>query len=148
MKPHRARVLAMQALFQLEFQERSPAEIFSFDWIDYQPPLEESKMATEIIRGVLKHKETIDAAIKRHSTNWDIERISRVSRAILRIGMAQLLMHQTPPKVIIDESVKLAKVYAEDDAGKFINGILDAYWNLDLSKNFPAHNEVKNGYGK
>lgn len=136
MKPHKARVLSMQALFQREFNERTVEELSCFDWIDYRPAQAEMKMAVAIIEGVLQNFEEIDDIIVHYSLNWDIKRISYVNRAILRISIFQMMQKKYPMKVIIDEAIKLAKDYAEDEAGRFVNGILDAYWSRIKEKEY------------
>ncbi len=127
MKPHRARILAMQALFQSDFQQRGIDDLGKFDWIDFQVPEDEKKFALKIIGLTYEHLNEIDEKIKHFSRNWDFDRISVVNKSILRISMAQLLYlaDEIPPKVVIDEAIRLAKEYAEDDASRFINGVLD-----------------------
>ena len=134
MKPHRARILAMQALFQAEFQEKQTAELVKFEWIDYEVPESEQNFARKIISGVKESLKEIDNLITEHSKNWDIERISPVNKSILRVSIYQLLYmkDEIPAKVIIDEAIKLAKEYAEDDSGRFINGILDACYKANI----------------
>lgn len=133
MKPQRARILAMQAIFQMDFQERPLKELLLFDWIDYEVPEDEKQFATQLIMGVIENSDIIDKIIVEYSRNWDISRISRVSKAILRISLYQLigLKDEIPYKVVIDEAIRICKKYAEDDAGRFINGILDAYYWRD-----------------
>ena len=134
MKPHRARILAMQALFQAEFQEKQTAELVKFEWIDYEIPESEQNFARKIISGVKESLKEIDNLITEHSKNWDIERISPVNKSILRVSIYQLLYmkDEIPAKVIIDEAIKLAKEYAEDDSGRFINGILDTCYKANM----------------
>ena len=134
MKPHRARILAMQALFQAEFQEKQTAELVKFEWIDYEVPESEQNFARKIISGVKESLKEIDNLITEHSKNRDIERISPVNKSILRVSIYQLLYmkDEIPAKVIIDEAIKLAKEYAEDDSGRFINGILDACYKANI----------------
>lgn len=134
MKPHRARILAMQALFQAEFQEKQTAELVKFEWIDYEIPESEQNFAKKMISGVKESLKEIDNLITEHSKNWDIERISPVNKSILRVSIYQLLYmkDEIPAKVIIDEAIKLAKEYAEDDSGRFINGILDACYKANI----------------
>ncbi|MDH5717831.1 MAG: transcription antitermination factor NusB [Spirochaetia bacterium] len=130
MKPHRARILAMQAIFQTEIHQRDIEEISSFDWIDYEVPEDEKKFSLEIIKGVMENLESIDKIIIEYSKNWDFKRISMVSKAILRISLYQLMKmkNEISHKIIIDEAIKIAKEYAEEDSTRFINGILDTYY--------------------
>lgn len=129
MKPHRARILAMQAIYQMDFQKRKLSDLLLFDWIDYEIPVEEKEFATQLIKGVLDNSDIINNTIVQYSKNWDISRISRVSKAILRLSLYQLMnmKEEIPYKVVIDEAIRISKKYAEDDASRFINGILDAY---------------------
>jgi N utilization substance protein B len=136
MKPHRARILAMQALFQIEFQKKALNDLLKFDWIDYVIPDDEKKFAGNIIKGVLENSDTIDKIIRQYSKNWDINRISRVSKAILRLSIYQIMemKNEIPFKVVIDEAVRLSKKYAEEDASRFINGILDTFYRQEIKE--------------
>lgn len=127
MKPHRARILAMQAIFQKEFQNRPVEELEKFDWIDYPLPKDDRDFALLLLHTTLSNQETIDSLIKKYSEHWDFDRISAVNKAILRVSIAQLLFlaEKIPHKVTLDEAIRLAKEYAEDDSSRFINGILD-----------------------
>ena len=129
MKPHRARVAAMQALYQDQFIERDWSEYGEFLWIDYQLPESEQKFALDIIKGVKENIELIDTQIKELSENWDFSRLSYVCKAILRSSFFQLKFQEseTPAKVIIDEAIKIAREFDESDSTRFINGILDAF---------------------
>lgn len=129
MKPHRARVAAMQALYQDQFIERDWSEYGEFLWIDYQLPESEQKFALDIIKGVKENIELIDTQIKELSQNWDFSRLSYVCKAILRSSFFQLKFQQSeiPAKVIIDEAIKIAREFDESDSTRFINGILDAF---------------------
>lgn len=129
MKPHRARVAAMQALYQDQFIERNWSEYGDFLWIDYQLPESEQKFALDIIKGVKENIELIDTQIKELSQNWDFSRLSYVCKAILRSSFFQLKFQQSeiPAKVIIDEAIKIAREFDESDSTRFINGILDAF---------------------
>ena len=72
-------------------------------------------------------REEIDAHITKASTNWRIERMTRVDRNVLRLGAWELAHRKDVPRaVILDEAVELAKSYGNDDSGAFVNGVLDA----------------------
>ena len=134
MKPHRTRILAMQAVYLREFHEKSLEEIQKFSWIDYKIPQDEQKFAVDLIEGVEEYKKEIDNKIRKYSENWDFDRISLVSRSILKISFFQM-MHMpdiVPVKVVIDEAIKIAKEYAEKDANRFINGILDSFYKQEI----------------
>lgn len=134
MKPHRARILAMQGIFQLEFHDTPYERLADFTWIDYKVPEEEAEFAWKLIKGVAENTESIDKAIEKYSKNWKIERISPVNKAILRISIFQLreMAGEVPYKVVMDEAIKLCNKYGEEDSSRFINGILDAYYRLEI----------------
>ncbi len=127
---HRSRILAMQAMFQYDARhEEKPdlEQLSSFNWIDYAVPDDEREFAREIIRHTLEHLKEIDELITERLVNWEFSRISPVSRAILRTGVAQLLYMATDADaaVVIDESILLAKQYDAAETTGFINGLLD-----------------------
>jgi N utilization substance protein B len=77
------------------------------------------------VLGVLGEMQRVDDAIDAASSNWRLEEIGKVERAVLRLGTYELLIDvDTPVGVAIDEAVELAKAYAGDEAGRFVNGVL------------------------
>jgi len=76
-----------------------------------------------------EHLEEIDRELKRHLDNWSLERLSRIDRAVLRIGAVELLFRDDiPPKVAIQEAIRLAEAYGGDESPRFVNGVLDALY--------------------
>ncbi len=69
----------------------------------------------------------LDEAIKKYAVRWKISRISKITKSVLRLGVYELTFTETPPKVIINEAVELAKIYGEDKASGFVNGILNNF---------------------
>ncbi len=78
------------------------------------------------VRGVLAGREELDATLAAHSTSWPLERIAPLERSILRLALWEMTTGTSPVEVAIDEAVRLAKRYATDEAGAFVNGILGA----------------------
>lgn len=75
------------------------------------------------------HFEELDRAVQRALDNWRLERLSTIDRAILRIGAAELLyIEEVPPKVAIQEAIRLAEAYGGPDSPRFVNGVLDALY--------------------
>ena len=86
----------------------------------------------EIVQGVLEHKKELDALIGTHATNWKVSRMPIVDRNILRAGLYELLwMTEVPAKVTMNEAIELAKSFGDDEASKFVNGILDKIFLSD-----------------
>ena len=72
-----------------------------------------------------EHKDEIDKMIGEFAFGWDLERIFKIDRDILRIAITELAyIKDAPHKVVIDEALELAKKYSTDDSPSFINGIL------------------------
>ena len=72
-----------------------------------------------------EHSEEIDLFIKKFAHGWDIDRLVKIDKDILRISIAELIFIEgVPVKVVIDEALELAKKYSTDDSASFINGIL------------------------
>lgn len=76
------------------------------------------------IKEVINKLPQIDEQIKAGAPQWPIEKINKIDLAILRLSVFELLLKKTPPKVVIDEAVELAKEYGADHSPQFINGVL------------------------
>jgi len=84
---------------------------------------EAREYAAQLVAGVASTREEIDERIRRASTNWRLERMSRVDRNVLRLGVWELVQ-AVPRAVAIDEAVELAKRFGTEDSGAFVNGVL------------------------
>ena len=81
--------------------------------------------AREVVDGIIDHHDEIDEQITTHSRDWRIERMPAVDRALLRIGVWEILFNDAvPTAVAIDEAVELAKEFSTDDSGAFVHGVL------------------------
>jgi N utilization substance protein B len=80
--------------------------------------------ATLVVRGVTAREHELDEAIQANLTDWTVDRLGAVERAVLRIAMWELVTGEVPPPVAIDEAVELAKRYATPEAAKLVNGVL------------------------
>lgn len=95
-------------------------------WDDMQVPSEQRRFASALVGSVAKESDDIDAALADVTTNWRLERLGSIERSVLRLGAAELRRGETPPKVAIQESVRLADLYGSAQSGRFVNGVLDA----------------------
>ena len=78
-----------------------------------------------IAKSFKEHQEDVDAQIQKYSNGWDINRLVKMDKDILRIAIIELLyINEAPMKVVVDEALELAKKYSTDDSSAFINGIL------------------------
>lgn len=79
----------------------------------------------QIAAAYKEHNTEIDTLIRKYAHGWDLARLVKIDKDILRISIAELLyIEETPKKVSIDEAIELAKKYSTDDSSSFINGIL------------------------
>jgi N utilization substance protein B len=123
----RARARALQALYAWDMRgdgnlEKVAAQV----WDDIGIPPEVRALAQPIVKVVSRQQAELDAQLADVTTNWRMERIGAVERCVLRLGAAELTIGDTPPKVIIQESVALAERYGSAASAKFVNGVLDA----------------------
>lgn len=121
---------ALQALYQLDQNEKAtPTDAVEAAWAasDDQPRDETAHaFATELVAGVRANQPELDALIEQHSQNWRLERMQRVDRNVLRLGVFELKHRDDiPRKVTINEAIELAKTFGTEDSAAFINGVLD-----------------------
>ena len=129
---HRAREATLQILYQWDVGGGDVGQavetFFSFQWPDPVPPaLPLRAFAGELARETVSRLEAIDRMIADTVERWRPERLAVVDRLILRMATCELMRGPgTPPVVVIDEALELARTFSTEDAVKFINGILDA----------------------
>jgi N utilization substance protein B len=122
---HRGRELALRVLFELEGTQKDAREVLRYHAEDIGAAPDVEQFATELVLGVLGQMQQVDDTIDAASSNWRLEEIGKVERAVLRLGTYELLFgSDTPVSVAIDEAVELAKAYAGEEAGRFVNGVL------------------------
>lgn len=122
----KSRELALQILFQTEFTpEVTVKDMASLFEKKIEPSVMEYTLY--LANGVKTHKEKIDARIQEASRHWKIDRMASVDRNILRSAVFEML-HASEPvehKIVINESIEIAKIYGTQDSAAFVNGILD-----------------------
>jgi transcription antitermination protein NusB len=79
-----------------------------------------------LVTGVADHLGELDTLIGRYARRWQISRMPVVDRTVLRLATYELLYESTPPPVVIDEAVTLAKTLSTDDSGRYVNGVLES----------------------
>jgi N utilization substance protein B len=127
---HRAREAALRMLYQAEIGRLSPGDTILSYWpgVDDPQPLAEEhrEFANGLVRGTTARLEEIDRLIGACAQNWRVERMAVLDRAVLRLATYELLAEPgTPPKVVINEALELARAYSGEDAVAFVNGVLD-----------------------
>jgi len=91
----------------------------------YSEVVDDKEFVQRLVRGVLKAEEKLDDFIQPLAPEWPLDQIARIDKIILRIGVWELMNTQeVPVKVVINESVELAKGFGADNSSKFVNGVL------------------------
>ena len=109
-------------IVDLEQLERVATQI----WDDLAVAPDERRLAGFLIRTLAQHGPEIDAELAEVTANWRLDRLGVVDRSVLRLGAAELQRGDTPPRVVIQEAVRLAERYGTVRSAKFVNGVLDA----------------------
>ena len=129
MGPRRkARELALQMLFQSDLGQQTVEQVRKTFWAERQDIEGEVRGFADDLFGLAKQRaEEIDAVIEKHAEHWRVDRMSAVDRNILRSAVAELMGYAaTPPAVVINEALEIARKFSSPESVQFINGILDS----------------------
>lgn len=127
----RSRQRALQVLYAWDLRKQPVDEaVEAYYGILYseesaQKPQRDTFMDA-LVAGAVERVAEIDGKISGHAEHWRIERMPAVDRNILRLAIYEMLYAGTPPPVVIDEALELARRYSGEDSVQFINGVLDA----------------------
>lgn len=125
-KRRKAREIVLQALYEAEFSDAPPEQIFDEQVARRRPAEETVAHARALFLSTMEHRDDLDRTISAALENWDLSRVSLVDKNILRFALAELsYFEEIPSKVIINEAIEVAHRYSSEDAGRFINGLLD-----------------------
>ncbi len=124
MSRRRTRELALRVLFEVDVGRqaleaalaRARSQVSAHEWAFLET----------VCTGTQAAKGEIDRLLADLTVDWPIDRLANTDRAVLRLGAYELLHTDTPPQVVINEAVELAKRYGTDDSGRFVNGVLGA----------------------
>ncbi|MBI4232224.1 transcription antitermination factor NusB [Candidatus Peregrinibacteria bacterium] len=126
----------MQTIFELEFRasdlssqefHSKPEDVLKIILDEFAPKLTERDFAFNTLNGVLEHRKEIVRIIQKFAPEWPIEKIAKVDRAILEIGVYEVAFSaDVPPVVAINEAIEIAKHYGDNASPKFINGVLSS----------------------
>lgn len=124
---HRARIAAMQVLFELDITDHQLEPTLERRLEDESLPAEASDFAQRIVRGAWERRAYLDEVIEQAAPNWPLHQMPAIEKAILRLAIWELLLNQhepAPAKAAINEAVELAKHFGGDNSGRFVNGVL------------------------
>ena len=125
---HRGREAALQLLYQWEvgrFEEGEFDDAVDLFWMVHPAPPARCAFATELVKGTTEYLAVIDPLIEHNSVNWRLTRMAVIDRLIMRLAVYEFLHADTPPVVVIDEALELAKTFSGEQAVAFVNGVLD-----------------------
>ena len=128
---HLGRIIALQTLYEQEMRQDAGDTDFNIEEVldrnieRYREMLDDVDFIKQLTLGVTKQSAELDARLQPVAPEWPIDQIARMDRLVLRIGLYELENEaDVPPKVVINESVELAKAFGGDNSSKFINGVL------------------------
>jgi N utilization substance protein B len=114
-----ARERALSLLYESEMKGVPPAEVLA------TLPVEPAPFAADVVAGVGKHAEEVDAYIRRFARGWALERMPALDRTLLRMGVYELVHRpEVPTGAVLSEAVELASRYSTEESGRFVNGVL------------------------
>lgn len=119
-----AREKIMVILYQIDFYRKEKIE-YNLEDVFHENLEMDNKYVKDIVNGVLENQEKIDETITKYLDNWDLDRLGKTDRAILRLSTYEMMYYDTPKVVVINEAVELAKKYSDDKVVKLINAVLD-----------------------
>jgi N utilization substance protein B len=124
----RGRARALQALYAWDLRSGEDlTRVAGKVWDDLAVAPDERKFAGGIVRTFAAAHADLDAGLIAVTDNWRLERIGAIERSVLRLGAAELERGETPPRVVIQEAVRLAERFGTAASARFVNGVLDAY---------------------
>ena len=137
MARHRARRQALQLLYQWDMRRAHGDDLpheeilrgyYGSLLVDDENPAhpQPDEFAEELFRGVTGEIAAVDESITKHAEHWKLQRMPSVDRNILRLAVYEILRTETPPAVVIDEALELARQFSGEESVHFVNGVLDA----------------------
>ncbi len=124
---HRARIAAMQVLFELDITDHPLEPTLQRRLEDEGLPTDASEFVQRIVRGAWERRTFLDNVIEQAAPNWPLYQMPAIEKAILRLSIWELLLNEhdpAPAKAVINEAVELAKHFGGDNSGRFVNGVL------------------------
>jgi N utilization substance protein B len=122
---HRARIVALQALFEIDIAHHDPEVVLQQRFAVKPLPEAGCDFARTLVQGILEHQAELDALIRDNAPEWPLDQVAVIDRNILRMAIFEFVVEgNTPVKVAINEAVELAKLFGSDSSGRFVNGVL------------------------
>lgn len=136
----RARIIALQTLFEVDCSTHDPEQVLMHHVHDEALPTEVTDFAWHLIQGTLANLPGIDRRIQQAAPTWPIDQMAHIDKNILRLAIFEIQYETTddpaspefkvPVKVAINEAIELAKIFGNDSSRRFINGVLGTIVNV------------------
>jgi N utilization substance protein B len=122
---HKARILALQALYEVDSVARRPEAVVERLLSETKLSAENSDFVRELVNGTMKNMVEIDRHIQKLAPAWPVNQLALIDRNILRLAIFEVLFdNKVPVKVAVNEAVELAKAFGSGSSAKFVNGVL------------------------
>jgi transcription antitermination protein NusB len=123
---HLGRIAVMQTIFAYEFRKGvDPGHMLDYCSREFEGKLKDMGFARGLLEGVIRKLPELVEIIRKEAPEWPVERIAPIDRAILEIGVYEIMFSgDVPPVVAINEAVEMAKSYGDTNSAKFVNGVL------------------------
>lgn len=128
---HLSRTISLQTLFAWDFNGKKDGDIERIivdNFSNFAPHFDDGGFVRNLVFGVRDHITEIDPYITKYATEWPLDQITVIDRNVLRLGIYELLFTETPPRVVINEAIEVAKNFGGDASGKFVNGVLGSLY--------------------
>lgn len=123
MKRREAREKAIQTLFQLDNMDLSVD-----DAISYVVEEQANSFYEQLVRGTIEHIDDIDSKLTENLENWELSRLPKIERTVLRLALYELLFNdEVPERVVMNEAIELCKIFGDEKSGRFVNGVLSKF---------------------
>jgi N utilization substance protein B len=121
-----SRNLPVEQSIEQYYSSLYSAEVESESGLEPADPMDPDLFMETLARGTMAARDVLDGLIAERASNWRLERMPIVDRNLLRMAVFEMKDLGTPPAVVIDEALEIARRYSEEEAVPFINGVLDA----------------------
>lgn len=127
---HTLRSVVVQTLFAWEFRGGEPEAILNYNLVNGARHIQNVNFALDLMKKLMLKRADIKDLIAKYAPEWPFEKIAPIDRAILEVGICELLFDpKVPDLVAINESIELAKEFGTENSSKFINGVLSSIYD-------------------
>ena len=128
-----ARIAAVEILYRIDLVDADPLKVTVEVIRRRRLKTNSAEYLRILIQKTIREQNRIDSSLSRSLTDWRLERLSYVDRAILRLAACEILfLAEIPPKVSIDEAVELARFFGTESSARFVNGVLDSLYKREI----------------